>query len=53
MKLSPANRVYLVRDAQAATVYKLQILGYYVDVPDGTGGTVSKSSVYTLRYAAL
>jgi len=53
MKLSPANRVYLIRDAHAATVYKLQIVGYYVDVSNGMGGTVSKSAVYTLRYAAL
>lgn len=53
MKLSPANRVYLIRDAHAATVYKLQIIGYYLDVPNGTGGTVSKSAVFTLRYAAL
>jgi hypothetical protein len=53
MKLTPANRVYLVRDAHAATLYKLQIVGYYVDVSNGMGGTVSKSAVYTLRYAAL
>jgi hypothetical protein len=53
MKLTPANRVYLVRDAHGATVYKLQIVGYYADVLDGMGGTVSKSAVYTLRYAAL
>jgi hypothetical protein len=53
MTLSPADRVYLIRDAHAATVYKLQIIGYYLDLPNGMGGTVSKSSVYTLRYAAL
>lgn len=53
MKLTPANRVYLVRDAHADIVYKLQITGYYVDVSNGMGGTVSKSAVYTLRYAAL
>jgi hypothetical protein len=53
MKLSPADRVYLIRDAHGSTVFKLQILGYYIDVPDGSGGTVSKSAVYTLRYAAL
>ena len=53
MRLSPAARVYLIRDAHGGTVFKLQILGYYVDLPDGAGGTVSQSAVYTLRYAAL
>jgi len=53
MKLSPASRVYVIRDARAAVVYKLQIVGYYVDVSNGMGGTVSKGAVYTLRYAAL
>jgi hypothetical protein len=53
MTLSPANRVYLVRAATGTTLYKLQITGYYVDLPDGLGGTLKKSAVYSLRYAAL
>ncbi len=53
MSLSPAHNVYLVRAADGATLYKLRITGYYVDVPNGTGGTSKKSGVYGLEYQSL
>lgn len=49
----PAGRVYLVRGANGTSLYKLKITGYYVDVPDGQGGTVKKSAVFALQYQAL
>ena len=51
--LAPADRVYLVRGANGTSLYKLKLTGYYVDVPTGTGGTVKKSAVYSLKYQAL
>lgn len=53
MTLTPSDRVYLVRAADGSTLYKLKITGYYLDVPDGIGGTVKKSAVYSLVYRAL
>ncbi len=52
MSLTAAPRVYLIRSS-GESVYKLEILQYYQAVDDGAGGTVQKSAVYTLRYAAL
>jgi hypothetical protein len=51
--VAPADRVYLVRAASGTSLYKLKITSYYVDVPDGVGGTVKKSAVYGLKYQAL
>ena len=51
--VAPADRVYLVRGANGTSLYKLKITGYYVDVPDGQGGTVKKSAVFALEYQAL
>jgi hypothetical protein len=51
--VAPADRVYLVRGANGTSLYKLKITGYYVDVPDGQGGTVKKSAVFALQYQAL
>jgi hypothetical protein len=51
--VAPADRVYLVRGVNGTSLYKLKITGYYVDVPDGQGGTVKKSAVFTLQYQAL
>jgi len=53
MTLTPAAKVFLIRNAEGTQLYKLQILGYYQELSDGAGGTVKKSAVYTLRYAAL
>lgn len=53
MSLTPADKVYLVRGADGASLYKLRIENYYADVDDGQGGTVKKSAVFTLTYQAL
>jgi hypothetical protein len=42
-----------VRAASGTSLYKLKITSYYVDVPDGVGGTVKESAVYGLKYQAL
>jgi HmuY protein len=53
MSLTPADKVYLVRGADGASLYKLRIDSYYADVDNGQGGTVKKSAVFTLTYRAL
>lgn len=53
MSLTPNDRVYLLRGANGTSLFKLKITGYYVDVADGSGGTVRKSAVFSLTYQTL
>lgn len=50
MTVSPKDGVYVVRGADGANLYKIEIVDYYAN-PDGTPGAVSGR--YVLRVAPL